>query len=230
MPNPNLSMPDQDMDFERFRSFVGEQLTRINYLFKNIEGLNIKQIQFDLDGGAFIRIDRKGITINNGTHDTFTVDINGLATLTAAIIQSATGYPKIELNSGTNLFAAYKSATDKVTLNPNLTDSPSWIFDNGSATANIGNVLSIFWINCITGNMQVSSNENLNIKAGLGGTGTVNFDSWTNVKNAATSQTLQSALDAKANNSLINGTVYVATTPGGAANTPITFTNGVRTG
>lgn len=180
--------------------------------------------------GTTITIDQNGFSIINGTKTPFTADVNGLVTMIGALVQSAAGYPKVELNSGSNLFAAYKTATDKVTLNPNLTDSPSWIFDNGSATANLGNVLALFWINCITGNMQISSNQNVNIKAGLGGTGTVNFDAWSNVKNAATSQTLQAAFDAKANNSLVNGTVYVSSTSGGPATTPITFTNGVRTG
>lgn len=68
-------------------------------------------VRADLDGGAYIQMDSAGgLVINDGTKDTFHADINGLVTMIGALIQSSTGYPRIELNSADNLFGAYKDA------------------------------------------------------------------------------------------------------------------------
>lgn len=85
MPNPNIPLPSQNMQYEDFRRYVGEVVNRLNYLFKNIEGLNIKEMTFDLTGGAYITINRKGIVINDGAKDTLKVDIDGNLTIEGVI-------------------------------------------------------------------------------------------------------------------------------------------------
>lgn len=74
-------------------------------------------IRADLDGGAYIQIDSvNGLVINDGTKDTFHADINGLVTMIGALIQSDTGYPRIEINSGANLIGAYKDALHSLNI------------------------------------------------------------------------------------------------------------------
>lgn len=126
----------------------------VDYLLNGgLDTLNVKELSADvinagvlnaalvtiraaLTGAAYILINAaEGLIINDGTKNTFHADISGLVTMIGALIQSAAGYPKIELNSASNLFAAYLTAGDAIKLTPTYSSGPPAIlFDIASAT------------------------------------------------------------------------------------------------
>lgn len=184
---------------------------------------NIVTIRADLTGGASIVLDGNGIRINDGSEDVFFADNAGNVTLKGVInarggtiggftitttmlsgpgviqggtIRTAdeTTYPRVELDSTGNIFQAFRTDTDFVAIDPDLTGSATILVDNGSAFGIISNILNTFFINCITGNLKLGSNGRLIISAG-GGSDKVEFDSWSDIKNANSGRTLQQDLD-----------------------------------
>lgn len=64
-------------------------------------------------------IDTNGIVANNGSVDTMKFDLaTGLLTIVSALIQSAAGYPRVELNNSTNLIGAYQTANESIRIDP----------------------------------------------------------------------------------------------------------------
>lgn len=80
--NPNLKPPDQGLNVAQLADYFGEQINRLNLVLKNLDGINLKRVDFNLVGGGFIRLDRKGLVINDGTRDVVTVDTEGNASFT----------------------------------------------------------------------------------------------------------------------------------------------------
>lgn len=90
----------------------------------------------------------------------FRVTESGLATMIGALIQSAGVYPRIEFNSGSNIFAAYSSATDAVKLVPvYLSGPPAWLFDIAGSTRGT--------ISLTTGSFAITTSgaNNLNLQS-----------------------------------------------------------------
>lgn len=78
-------------------------------------------INVDYASGAKITIDKNGMIINDGTKDTFHVDINGQVTMTGAQVQSAAGtYPRIELSSSDELLRASLDADHYIYITPDF--------------------------------------------------------------------------------------------------------------
>lgn len=126
MPQPNLGPPKRDMTHEELINYIAEVVKRINYLFGSLDGMNIRQIRFDLEGGAYIQIDNRGLIFFDGEKETVKVDIDGQATLTGVKIQSKKdGYPRIEFNSENDLLTAYFSATSFLRIYADFTGSGS---------------------------------------------------------------------------------------------------------
>src|SRR3990167_8978704 len=90
------------------------------------------------DGSVFYQIDSTGIVANNGTIDTLNFDLaTGLLTLVSAIFKSATGFPRVEINSSDNLIAAYQSATNFLKIIPSGFSSPAIVISDGTVTGGI---------------------------------------------------------------------------------------------
>lgn len=230
--NPSLQIPDEGMTLEELSDFVGMQMKRLNLVLKSLDGLNIVDIKFELQGGAYIQLNRKGLRFNDGTQDTLLTDIDGNVTLKGVInalggtiggftidltklsgdgiieggiirTKGDSEYPRIELSSIGNLLTAYKTATDLLAINPNPTGSPNIIFDNGVAAGIIGNAPTRFWLQGILGILQISANDDIHIFS-LGGV--VQFNSWSNIYSNGNTETLQQALDAKPQYQVGSGT------------------------
>ena len=167
------------------------------------------------DGSYSYTIDSTGIKANNGTIDTLKFDLaTGLLTIISALIQSATGYPKVELNSASNLFAAYLDANNAVRVVPSRSaGTPAVEFYSGGSVVGFMQDLSpILALLTQTGgrDIQIGSGNKLYLTANAG------------IEMEGTSL--------KINNSTgVSGTVYVSSASGGPTTTPITFTNGIRT-
>jgi hypothetical protein len=152
-----------------------------------------------LNAGAYIQIDGTGMKIFDGTKNTLIADITGLVTMTGTIIKSATGYPRVELNSANNLIAAFADADTYVAFLPAYNTVPALVLvDVGTTKAFLSR------------------------GSAAGGTTLGSFD--TEPLNLQPSGTLQiNGVNG------FTGTVYVSATSGGPATTAITFTKGIRT-
>jgi hypothetical protein len=131
-PFPDVGNQDS---LAQLRIIVGEISQLLNWLFQgNIDSLNVRKLTADLikagtllanlvtimsnlNDGAYIRIDGNGMVINDGTNDTFTVDIDGFVTLTGALFQtSAASYPRVTIDPATTLFKAEQSASNRLEI------------------------------------------------------------------------------------------------------------------
>lgn len=249
-----LQIKDPDQRFEALVNTMGILIKNLSEINGYINSKNI----FEAGGWRVGRTElaSKDKDVGMSTEDTAADDVrfwagsttketapwnvtkSGKMTATGALIQSSDGYPKVVIDPATDLIAVYFDANTYIRIFPNyLGDTPVIEFVDGATSTYLGyfNTLNKFTIShdgaanidisTLGGDILLIANSG---EINLIGT-TVEVPSWTALVNAATSQTLQAALNAKANGSGISGTVYVASTSGGAATTPITFSNGVRT-
>ena len=163
----------------------------------------------------------------------FRVTEAGSLTSTSALIQSATGYPRVTFDSTNNNFRIEQDSDTSVIFNPNyLGATPVINFHDGSIDGYIGyfNALSKLVFTTPDSGIEIEiSNSGASGDISLRPVDDLNIPDWQFVVNDATTQTLQQALDAKADGSGVSGTVYVASSSGGPTTTAITFVNGVRT-
>lgn len=179
------------------KNAIAKMTKELSWLLENIDWRNINQLHIALNGGASVTIENDGITVNDGTMDTFKVNTDGKVTMTGATVQSANGYPKVVIDPDNQLFGAYTSETEAVTIGPyksGVSTSPyvRWESAGKGHQMNIlGNQL------LMSGFLEVA------IAAGLGRNvviqgdriklypeQTVDVDSWSKIRNTSTGQTL----------------------------------------
>lgn len=132
-------------------------------------------------------------------------EING-STITGALIQTkaAGSYPRVELSSSGNVLLAQKSATEFLLINPN---GPTIGFYGSSFVSGITNFIGLF----------IESSEGIWLLPD----GNVNVQNWGKLRSMDANQTLQTALNGKANAFTgYNGSVS-------AGSQTLTFLNGV---
>lgn len=91
------------------------------------------------------------------TQAPFRVSQSGILTAVAALFLSALGYPRVELNSGSSLFAAYRIASDFIKIHAEFTGSPTIEFNNGSANAILSAAANTLILNTLLGDLQLRS-------------------------------------------------------------------------
>jgi hypothetical protein len=256
MPIPTFNKLPPDPSFNDLVTRINQLVGEMTNLILNLDSLNVVSLtadhidagtidanvvtlRSDLNAGAYIQIDGNGMVINNGTFDTFTADINGAMTMTRALIQSTPGaYPRVVMDPTDELFAAYATANDFLKIYALESGTPMVYFSNLSSIARLflnGSNLSLanFGTLLMTASSHITvettgASADVNLIPGAG-SGTVRVPSWSKIYSNGAAQNLQTALNAKANAfSGVSGTVYVASTSGGATTTPITFSNGIR--
>ncbi|MDR6555429.1 hypothetical protein [Paenibacillus qinlingensis] len=221
MPIPNINQLPPDPSFGDVANRVNRLVQEITQLMLSLDSINVTSLSagtvivYDLDGGpGTITLTKDGMVINNGTTNTFTVDINGNVVMTSALVRSSAGFPKVELNSGSNLLGAYQTANESIRINPNSSSGdPEIVFFHGGSTKGIFKYLSPD-ILLITPTGAASITLSSGVTLNLGATNLVNIDCAALRINGQLGQ---------------SGTVYVSATPGGVANVPINFTDGIRT-
>lgn len=178
MPVPDISGLPPFADFEMVVKKFNELVQKYNNLLVNMDSLNVISLTADhIDAGTldanivtirsdltngYIQIDGTGLIVNNGLFNTFTVDINGNVTMTSALVQSAFGYPKVELNSAQNLMAAYADHDTYVAFIPAGTgQQPQLVFVDGGMTRG-------FLVRSLGGTTLGTIGESLNLQAGAG--------------------------------------------------------------
>lgn len=146
MPIVNFTGSDSDEDmYEQ----MAEITKLLNFLLNGgLDSLNIKSltadkitagtidagkitVRVDYNTGAYIEIGPTGMVINDGTTDVFKVTTAGAVTMTKAIVQSASGYPKVIMNPSGNLLGVYLDANNYTRFVPNMAGTPGLEFYAG---------------------------------------------------------------------------------------------------
>lgn len=153
MPTPDMAGVAPFADFEGLKRKINELIQKYNNLLVNLDSLNVVSLTADhvdagtLDAnkvtikandgsGAYYQFDTHGIVANNGSVNTLLFDLaTGLLTVTSALIRSATGYPRVELNSASNLMGAYQNANQSVQILPFFNGAPALVFYDGTGGA-----------------------------------------------------------------------------------------------
>lgn len=115
----SFEMPNVDgMDsMDELKNAVGKMAKELGWLLNNIDWKNINELNISLNGGASVVIANEGITVNDGTKNTFTVNTAGQVTMTGAKVQSSeNGYPRVEMNPEDTLFGAYSSENNYIQM------------------------------------------------------------------------------------------------------------------
>ncbi|WP_028547238.1 hypothetical protein [Paenibacillus taiwanensis] len=126
MPNVNSIDPNSKDGVEQLHNAVAKMSKELSWLLQNIDWKNINHLYIELNGGASVTIENDGITVNDGTHDTFTVNSDGKVKMTGATIQSKdSAYPKVVMDPEKDLFGAYQSPTQSVEIGTYRTETSS---------------------------------------------------------------------------------------------------------
>lgn len=227
MPVPDLSGVPPWAEFEDLKNKINDIVAKYNNLLVNLDSLNVVSltadhidtgtlnanlvtIRSDLVAGAFIQINGSGMLINNGSYNTFTADINGFVTMTGALIQSQSGYPRVVMDPTNELLGAYYSPTSFISMYTPLDSiSPVLRFSFGGTN-------SYIFHDSNDGHVTLTSNDvgiNLSTLSYIQLFGSpVYVRSWTefeNYSNGRTLQqeitTLQNAISSKANSGVSTG-------------------------
>lgn len=256
MPTPDMNGLPPFADFAILVKKINDLVAKYNNLLVNLDSLNVVsltadhidagtintnlvRIRSDLLAGAYIQIDGSGMSINNGSFDTFTADINGQVTMTRALIQSSPGgFPRIVMDPDNQLFAAYSSASNYASLTPNSTlGAPALDIRNGSELINLG------FGNASLADAGIYSSEAFEIRTSSSlylSSSDVRLTNWSNLRDNF-GQSLQDVFDSidtqfsnmqtQINGKLSGngefGTFYVSSTSGGTADLAIGVSNGL---
>lgn len=196
---------------------------------------NFSSAPFRVDMSGHLKATDVDLTgIINATGGVFSGNIFATGTITggtligAYIATSLNTYPRVEIDPSGNLMSIYLNANDYMVINSNYSGTPCMQFYQNGSLAGL--------IFPFSDNLQMNALKRLVLKGNTGismdpGPGFyVSVPDWSQVYSSGDVQTLQSALDSKANVfSGFTGTIYVATSSGGPATTAKTFNNGICT-
>lgn len=244
-----------DESIEELRDEVAKMQKMMNHMLRNLSSKNVKEaggyfitptdiLSKDGDVGMSsvnpddvnpdpVRFFAGGVDMASAP---WRVTNSGKMTATGALIQSSDGtYPLVILDPDSDLFGAYATASNFINIKANDAGEPLLYFDNGVNLCRIALLDDTFAIG-VLGYALIASSDDLTIESSAGdvilktsGANRVRVPSWTALYSTGASQSLQAALNAKANTfSGVTGTVYVSPTSGAPATTAISFTNGIR--
>lgn len=176
MPLPTFTGLRPKPEFGDIVRKMNELADELTNLMLNLDSINVVSLDagtiivYDLDGGpGTITLTKDGMTINDGTRDTFKVDINGNVTMTGALVRSSTEYPKVELNSIDNLIGAFQTALNSIRIVPtNGPTTPAILFDQGGVTGGQIQLGSVGSFGITTGNendISLQSANNVNVSS-----------------------------------------------------------------
>ena len=186
IPIPDTQGVPPFAEFDDLKRKINELVQKYNNLLVNLDSLNVVSLTADHvdtgtldanvvtiaaeDGSYSYTLDGTGIKANNGAVETLKFDLaTGLLTIVSALIQSATGYPRVELNNSTNLIGAYQTVNESIRIDPAGTSGdPVISFYHGGSRMGSMQYLSpdvlIFTVNGVA-NITLSSGISLNLEA-----------------------------------------------------------------
>lgn len=216
MPIPTLTVLGPEPSFDDVKFKLNKTIQELNNMLLSLDTLNIAHLSADvidagevntnlvsirsnLYAGAYIKLDGNGMIVNNGTFNTFSVGIDGNVTMTSALIQSASGYPKLVMDPANQLFGAYKTADRYVSLetnNASLGGAPVLLFVDGNQIAPIvfDATSGLSLATAAASGIQLITNGGINLYAGS----TITIPSFSKLYATSPGQDLDSALASKA--------------------------------
>jgi phage minor structural protein len=230
-------------------NFIEIEIGNANNVFKaNASGIHLGHQNFANSpfhvnmAGELVATQAKITGDINVTSGTFTGNIFAYGTITGgtlygAHIATSMSFPRAEMSNTGHFFAAYSTPTNFLKIYAIESGVPMVYFDNPTNVSRLyqdGNSLSL----ATFGEMLIASadsmtlrttgsNTNINLSPGVNGR--IIIGSWGKLYSADGIQTLQQALNAKANAfSGASGQFYVSSAPGGPANIAVNFINGLR--
>ncbi|WP_058301692.1 hypothetical protein [Gorillibacterium timonense] len=246
MPLIEMPVPKRNPSIEELAQTVGKGFEQLAYVLNGFLGsMNIKELTADkvktgtllaalvtiqgaLANGGYIQFDENGMTINDGTKDTFRVGLDGKPVMTGGIVQSsASGYPRLEFNSEDALLNAARAIDKfiKIISSDGDTGAPALQIRDGSlGVLQFMDSIGRYHILCIPGTKyMIESYSEIILAAPM-----VEVPDWTSFRRYDTGENLGAALNSKADAFTgFTGTLYMATTAGGPANVAKTFVNGI---
>jgi hypothetical protein len=159
MPIPDTNGLPPFATFEDTKTKMNEIVQKYNNLLVNLDSLNVVSltaqtitsgtidankvtIRSDLQGGGFVTIDGNGLTINNGSIDTFKTDLQGNITATSAtIVNDLTGTGSVSISNAGIVVNNGSTNTFSVDVNGNVNMTSATIFNDlaGSGTVSLSN-------------------------------------------------------------------------------------------
>lgn len=211
MPIPTLTTLPPNPSFTDLAQKLNRLIQDYNNTLLNLDSINVVSLTADhIDAGTingnvvtirsdlttgYIQIDGNGMVVNNGSFNTFTVDINGNVTMTSATIQSQNGYPRVVMDPNNDLFGAYLNANNYISIQADYAGTPSLNFFTALGIQGRIDATAGFEI------LNASTVNPMNIDGGVPGAlmgGTFTFDNWSSILNSSGSVSLQTALNDKA--------------------------------
>lgn len=226
MPLSDLPSIPQDADNTRVVDYLIMLRRKLNDFLNHLDTLNVDEL------------DAKVVIANTITADKMNVSqLSAIAAdlghITAGLIEAvniygsyiatANGtYPRCEMDSSLNEFAAFYDANNWIKMLANSSGTP--LIELSAAS---GALVGYLGLDAPDNKLRLISNWHIDLVASGGN---VYVPSWSKLYNTSSGNNLQSDLDAKAGAfSGFTGTIYVATTSGGSPTTAKTFTNGICT-
>jgi hypothetical protein len=138
MPVINIPLPESGMNTEQLANLLAMVIKEVQWLangnidsgnVRNIAGYNVDRYTLRHESGIVGMSgqnpsDPNAVRFWSGDADptkaSFRVTQAGILTAVGALLMSALGYPRVEINGTNNSFAAYKTADTYVDINPNL--------------------------------------------------------------------------------------------------------------
>lgn len=167
----SFEMPNVDgmNSMDELKNAVGKMAKELGWLLNNIDWKNINELNISLNGGASVTIANEGITVNDGTKNTFTVNTAGQVTMTGAKVQSSeNGYPRVEMNPDQNLFGAYSAINNYLVVQALGGDSQSPQVLIAAPNANMFMYVAglTSFLGTTGANLSLTSNRNVYITPG----------------------------------------------------------------
>lgn len=236
MPTPSELTIGDNPSVKDLTDYVIKLQRDYTWLLQNLDDMNVRRltadvivagtidanvvtIRSDLSGGAYVQIDGNGMVVNNGISDTFTVDINGDVTMTGATIQSSAGsYPRISIDPSDTLFAAYASSTDYLSMEAlsSISSTPALLFWESLMAKAYLFLDSSTGLNINGGTgIVLDSGFDIDLIPDTGSGRHVRLPSWSALYSLAQGQSIQDALNAKADASTVATAGFFTSSAGG---------------
>lgn len=226
-----------------------EGLTAYLKQLANVVSALKNDLEFMLNGNLDVKnIRAKGITADRMDVNELSAISANLGHITAGLIEAvrifgsyiatSQSYPRCEMSSTGNLFGAYTNANRYLEIYAVNNGAPLiYLADEAGVTrlarnSSVGSLINIGkLILSATGDIEIAStNSGSSVYLEPGNSGYAYVPNWSKLRNNDSKVTLQQELNSKANAFYGSyGTVYVSSAPGGPADIPISFSNGIRT-
>lgn len=190
-----LKAPPLTDDVKELREYIKYLSNQLAIMLKDLDFTLNGDIDFRNVRAKSIKADNLNVTELSAITANLGHIISGLiesVQIFGAYIATRNGtYPRTEMSSTGNIFAAYASSDHYIAIDPDYAGTPAlkWVFA-GAERGGLNDIAGVMELLGIGGMVLNVSSGNLDINV----TGTVNFANWNKIYNNDTDRTLQQDL------------------------------------